>query len=108
MYNKLKPDLKVAGLSDLFPEEKPLSFFLQIGTYNIVYTILNTILYTARYTTVCTVMYTKVCTVLYTVPYTILYTEPKSGINKYIVYLTEHSTVSLPRYPSVKGIKFGV
>ena len=101
LYNKLWQDLKVAGLADLFCEEKPLTYFLQFVTENIVYTILNTTLYTSLYTTVCTVLNTIVCTVLYTVPYTILYTEAKSGINKYIVYLSEHWTVNLPQYPSV-------
>ena len=32
---------------------------------------------------------------VYTVPYTILYTDPISGIDKYTVYLTEHSSVNL-------------
>ena len=91
----------MAGLADLFPEEKPLTCFLQIVTNTIVYTVLNTILYTALYTTVCTVLNTTVCTVLYTVPYTILYTDVKSGITKFIVFLTEHSTVNLPQYPSL-------
>ena len=91
----------MAGLADLFPEEKPLTCFLQIVTNNIVYTVLNTTLYTALYTTVCTVLNTTVCTVLYTVPYTILYTDAKSGITKFIVFLTEHSTVNLPQYPSL-------
>jgi hypothetical protein len=63
--------------------------------------VLNTILYTALYTTVCTVLNTTVCIVLYTVPYTILYTDAKSGITKFIVFLTEHSTVNLPQYPSL-------
>ena len=31
----------------------------------------------------------------YTVPYTILYTDVISGIDKYTVYLTEHSSVNL-------------
>jgi hypothetical protein len=91
----------VAGLADLFPEEKPVTCFLQIVTNNIVYTVLNTTLYTALYTTVCTVLSTTVCTVLCTVLYTILYTDAKSGITKFIVFLTEHSTVNLPQYPSV-------
>ena len=91
----------MAGLADLFPEEKPLTCFLQIVTNNIVYTVLNTTLYTALYTTVCTVLNTTVCTVLYTVPYTILYTDAKSGITKFIVFLTEHFTVNLPQYPSL-------
>ena len=92
--------MKVAGLAYLFPEEKHLPCFLQIVSNNIVYTVMNTILYTALYTTVCTVLYTTVCTVLYTVPYTILYTDAKSGITQFIVFLTEHSTVNLPQYPS--------
>ena len=83
---------------------------MQIVTNNLVYTVLNTTLYaplyttvctvlnTPLYTTVCTVLNTTMCTVLYTVPYTILYTETKSGIVKYIVILTEHSTVNLPQY----------
>ena len=84
----------MGGLADLFPEEEPLTSFLQIITNNIVYTVLNTTLYTALYTTVCTVLNTTVCTVLYTVPYTILYTDAKSGITQFIVFLTEHSTVN--------------
>ena len=88
-------------LADLFPEEKPLTCFLQIATNNIVYTVMNTTLYTALYTTVFTVLNTTVCTVLYTVPYTILYTDAKSGITKFIVFLTEHSTINLPQYPSL-------
>ena len=101
LYNKLKPDLKVAWLADLFPEEKPLTYFLQIVTKNIVYTVLNATLYTALYTTVCTVLNTTVCTVLYTVPYTILYADAKSGITKFIIFSTEHSTVNLPQYSSL-------
>ena len=89
----------MAGLADLFPEEKPLTCFLQIVTNNIVYTVLNTTLYTALYTTVCTVLNPRVCTVLYTVPYTILYA--KSGITKFIVFLTENSTVNFAQYPSL-------
>ena len=89
----------MAGLADLFPEEKHITCFLQ--TNNIVYTVLNTTLYGALYTTVCTVLNTTVCTVLYTVPYTILYTDAKIGITKYIVFLAEHSTVNLPQYPSL-------
>ena len=91
----------MAGLADLFLEEKPLTCVLQIVTNTIVYTVLNTTLYTALYTTVCTVMNTTVCTVLYTVPYTILYTDAKSGITKFIVFLNEHSTENLPQYPSL-------
>ena len=34
--------------------------------------------------------------IVYTVPYTILYKDAISGIDKYTVYLTEHSTVKLP------------
>ena len=64
-----------------------------------MYTVLNLILYTALYTTVCTVLNTTVCTVLYTVPNTILYTDTKSGIIKFIVFLTERSTINLPQYP---------
>ena len=45
---------------------------------------------------------------VYTVPYIILYTDAKSGIDKYTVYLTDHSTVHLPQYPTVLGIKLGV
>ena len=82
----------MAGLADLFPEETTLPCFLQIVTNTIVYTVLNTILYTALYTTVCTVLNTTVRTLLYT----ILYTDAKSGITKYIAFLTEHSTVYLP------------
>ena len=91
----------MVGLADLLPEEKPLTFFLQIVTNNIVYTVLNTILYTLLYATVCTVLNTTLCTVLYTVPYTILYTDAKGGITKFIVFLTEHSTVNLTQYPSL-------
>ena len=91
----------MAGLADLFPEEKPLTCFLPFVTNNIVYTVLNNTLYTALYTTVCTVLNTTVCTVLYTVPYNILYTDAISGITKFIVFLTEHSTVNLPQYPSL-------
>ena len=91
----------MAWLSDLFPEKKTLTCFLQILTNNIEYTVLNTSLYTALYTTVCTVLNTKVCTVLYTVPNTILYTDTKSGIIKFIVFLTERSTVNFPQYPSL-------
>ena len=91
----------MAGLADLFPEEKPLTCYLQIVTNNIVYTVLNTTLYTALYTTVCTVLNATVCTVLYTVPYTILYTDAKSGITKFIVFFTENSTVNLLQYPSL-------
>ena len=91
----------MAGLADLFREEQPPPCFLQIVTNNIVYTVLNTTLYTALYTTVCTILNTTVCTVLYTVPYTILYTDAKNGITKFIVFLTEHSTVNLPQYPSL-------
>ena len=93
--------MKVAGLADIFLEEKTLPCFLQVVTNHTVYTVLNTILYIALYTSVCTVLYTTVCTVLYTVPYTILYTDAKIGITKYIVFLAEHSTVNLPQYPSV-------
>ena len=53
-------------------------------------------------------MNTTVCTVLYTVPYTILYADAKSGITKFIVFLTEPSTVNLSQYPSLYGIKYGV
>ena len=91
----------MAGLADLFPEELSLTCFLQIVTNNIVYTVLNTTLYTALYTTVWTVLNTTVCIVLYTVPYTILYTDTKSGITKFIEFLTEHSTVNLRQYPSL-------
>ena len=70
--------------------------------------MLNTILYNALYITVCTVLITTVCIVLYTVHYTILYTDAKSGITKFIVFLTEHSTVNLPQYPSLYGIKYNV
>ena len=90
----------MAGLADLFPEEKPLTCFLQIVTDNIGYTVLNTTLYTALFSTV--------CTVLYTVPYTILYTDATNSIMKFIVFLTAHSTVSLPQYLSLYGIKYGV
>ena len=90
----------MAWLADLFPEEKPLTCFLQILTNNIEYTVLKNTLYTALYTTVCTVLKTTVCTVLYTVPNTILYTNTKSGNIKFIVFLTERSTVNLPQYPS--------
>ena len=45
---------------------------------------------------------------MYTVPYTILYTDAISGIDKYTVYLTEHCSVNLPKYPSVLKIKLGV
>ena len=48
-----------------------------------MHTVLNTIWYTTLYTTV--------YTLLNTVPYTIFYTDTKSGIDKYIVYLTEYS-----------------
>ena len=91
----------MAGLADLFREEKPLTCFLQIVTNNIVYTVLNTTLYNALYTTVCTVLNTTVCTVLFTLPYNILYIDAKSGITKIIVFLSEHSTVSLPQCPSL-------
>ena len=47
------------------------------------------------------------CTV-YTVPYTILYKDAISGIDKYTVYLTEHSSVNLPKYPFVLKIMLGV
>ena len=33
---------------------------------------------------------------MYTVSYTLLYTDAISGIDKYTVYLTEHSSVNLP------------
>ena len=33
---------------------------------------------------------------MYTLPYTVLYTDAISGIDKYTVYLTEHSSVNLP------------
>ena len=56
-------------------------------------TILNIILYIA--------LYNIVFTVLYTVTYTTLYTDTKNGIDKYNVYITEHSTVNLSHYPSV-------
>ena len=64
-----------------------------------MYNLINTTLHTALYTTVCTVLNTTVCTVLYTALYTILYTDAKNGITKFIVFLTEHSTVNLPQYP---------
>ena len=41
-------------------------------------------------------LYIKVYSTVYTVPYTILYTDAISGIDKYTVYLTEHSSVNLP------------
>ena len=62
---------------------------------------MNTTLYTALYTTVCTVLNTTVCTLLYTVPYILLYTDAKIGITKLILFLTEHYTVNLPKYPSL-------
>ena len=39
----------------------------------------------------------KKCRDWYTVPYTILNTDAKSDIDKYTVYLTEHSTVNIPQ-----------
>ena len=45
---------------------------------------------------------------VYTVPYTILYKDAISDIDKYTVYLTEHFSVSLPKYPSKLKIKLGV
>ena len=66
-----------------------------------MYTILNIILYTA--------LYNIVFTVLYTVTYTILYTDTKNGIDKYNVYITEHSTLNLSHYPFVhRGVHFTV
>jgi hypothetical protein len=38
---------------------------------------------------------------VYTVPYTILYKDAISDIDKYTVNLTKHSSVNLPKYPSV-------
>ena len=46
--------------------------------------------------TVSSILYAKVYSTVYTVPYTILYTDAISGIDKYTVYLTEHSSVNLP------------
>ena len=61
---------------------------------------MNNILYTA--------LYNKVFTVLYNVPYMVLYTDTNIGIDKYNVYITEHSTVNLHNYPSVYGINLSV
>ena len=91
----------MAGLADFFPEEKPLTCFLDIVTNNTVYTVLKIILHAALYTTVCTVLNITMFTVLYTVPYTILYTDAKSGITKFIVFLTEYCTVNLPQNHSL-------
>ena len=64
--------------------------------YSTVYSILYSILYITVYSTV------------YTVPYTILYKHAISGIEKYTVYLTEHFSLNLPKYPSVLKIKLCV
>ena len=48
------------------------------------------------------------CIVVYTVPYTIIYKDTIRGIDKYNVYLTEHYSVNLPKYPSVLKFKLGV
>ena len=69
LYNKLYPDVKVAGSADLFPKEHPTHCLLYVVSKTILYPVLNTIIYT--------VLYTKLYTVLYTVPYTILYTDAK-------------------------------
>ena len=51
------------------------------------------------YSTVYSILYIKMYSTVYTVTYTILYTDAISGIDKYTVYLTEHSFVNLPKYP---------
>ena len=48
------------------------------------------------YRTAYSILYTKVYSTVYSIPYTILYTDTISGIDKYTVYLTEHSCVNLP------------
>ena len=46
--------------------------------------------------TVYRILYIKVYNTVYIVPYNILYTDAISGIDKYTVYLTKHSSVNLP------------
>ena len=60
------------------------------------------------YSTVNSILYIKVNSTVYIVPYTILYKDAISGIDKYTVYLNEHSSVNLPKYPSVLKIQLGV
>ena len=58
--------------------------------------------------TVYSILDSKVYSTVYTVSYAIIYKDAISGIDKYTVYLTEHSSVNLPKYPSVTKIKLGV
>ena len=64
--------------------------------------------FNVQYYTVYSILYIEVYSTVSTVPYTILYKDARSGIDKYTVYLTEHSSVNLTKYPSVLEIKLGV
>ena len=72
-----------------------------IGTidykFNVQYSIQNTVYCTLKCIVQCTLYLTLYST-----------QTPISGIDKYTVYLTEHSSVNLPKYSSVLKIKLGV
>ena len=64
----MHPDVKVAVLYALFPEEHPPpSCLLKTAPNIILCTILNTVLYTVLYTSLYTVHCTLYCTVQYTI-----------------------------------------